>query len=200
MIRKPFLPVLLSLAIFAPPAYPSGAGEAPSSPEKANLIIGKIFDRLDVEADEWFHQGDYLRCVQEFRMQIARDPHNVQAYSVSAWLLWSSGRDDEAQEMFARAAQANPDNWEPYMEAGLHWSGRGDYRMAALWLSHACNRDAPVEAWKTLAHCYRHMGLLQDAIRVMTYAGTLNPADPTIPRNIEWMKEDLAKQTVPEDR
>lgn len=186
----------MCLATVALPWASPGAGASSSeaAADNSGVIINQIFDRLDAQADEWFHSGDYLRAVQEFKMQIARNPHDVRVYSLAAWLLWSSGRDSEAQSMFAEAVRANPDDYEPYFEAGLHWSGRGDYLKAALWLSHACNRSAPVEAWKTLAHCYRRLGLLKDAIRVMTYAESLDPADATIPRNIEWMKQDLAAQ------
>lgn len=160
----------------------------------AGLIVRNIMELLGARSDEWFHQGSYLRSIQAFRMMTAYDPSEMQPRFLTAWLLWSSGRDDEAQETFRQAVLAAPDSWEPYLEAGHHWSGRRDYVRAALWLSHACLRGAPVEGWKTLAHTYRRLGLYEDAIRVMEQAREMDPSDETIPRNLELLRRMLEQQ------
>ena len=160
----------------------------------AGLIVRNIMERLAARSDEWFHQGAYLRSIQAFRMLTAYDPSDLQPRFLAAWLLWSAGRDDEAQETFRQAVLAAPDSWEPYLEAGQHWSGRRDHLRAALWLSHACLRGAPVQGWKTLAHTYRKLGLFEDAIRVMEQAREMDPSDETIPRNLDLLRRMLEQQ------
>lgn len=155
--------------------------------DRSGFMVEAIIENLDSRSDEWFHEGDYLRCAAAFRVHIAYEPRDLEPYFLSAWLLWSDGRDAEAQEMFQAAVRAAPDSYEPYLEAGLHWSGRRDERRAALWLTHACVRGGPVEAWKTLSHCYRKLGLIEDAIAAMRHARTMDPDDPTIPQNLRWL-------------
>lgn len=160
----------------------------------APIIIQKVFDNLQDQTDEWFHHGDYLRSVQAYRMAIAYDPDDFQSYFLGAWLLWSAEQNDESRKMFLEAVRTHPNSYEPYMELGFHWSGRRDYKQAALWLFHACRLGAPVEAWKTLAHSYEKLGELETALRVMQYAREIDPYDPAIPKNIQWLKDDIQKK------
>jgi tetratricopeptide (TPR) repeat protein len=167
-------------------------GDRQVGEDMAPVILNNVFDKLGEQADDWFHRGDYKRSIQAFKMRIAYDPSDLQSYFLAAWLLWSSGDDAAAQEMYQSSVRAAPDSYEPYMEIGMHWSNRRDDRKAALWLFHACNRGAPVAAWKTLSHSYRRLGLLQDAIRIMREAKTMDPNDPTIDTNIQWLQEQIA--------
>lgn len=178
--------LVVSLAVSA---LPSSAGEP--SVGRSGIVVQAVFDRLQDETDEWFHQGDYLRCIHACRMYISYDPSELSPYFTAAWLLWSAGLDNEAQNVYQQSVRAAPESWEPYMEIGLHWSGRREDRLAALWLTHACLRGAPVQAWKTLAHSYRKLGLLPEAISVMEHAGQLDPEDEAIWRNLDWMRETL---------
>lgn len=164
--------------------------------DKTNLILDKVFDRLSDVSDNWFHRGEYLRVVQAHRMRIARDPTDLEAYFLAAWLLWSSGKSDEAQAMYSAAVQAAPESWEPYFEAGMHWSGRRDEHKAALWLISACTHGAPVRAWKMLSHTYRKLGEIQTALKVMEYAKIMDPTDDAIDRNLASLRELLRS---PED-
>lgn len=155
----------------------------------AGLIVAKTMNKLSDQTDEWFHQGAYLRSVQAYRMRIAYDPHDLDAYSLGAWLLWSSGRLDEALQMYEDAARANPNDYEPYFDAGMNASERGDEIQAGLWFTHACLHGAPAEGWKMLSHTYRRLGLIDAAISVMQHAKTLDPSDPTIDLNLKWLRE-----------
>ena len=185
---------LLAAALLLAPAASWADDPGEGWHGNAGLIVRNIMERLAARSDEWFHQGAYLRSIQAFRMLTAYDPSDLQPRFLAAWLLWSAGRDDEAQETFRQAVLAAPDSWEPYLEAGQHWSGRRDHLRAALWLSHACLRGAPVQGWKTLAHTYRKLGLFEDAIRVMEQAREMDPSDETIPRNLDLLRRMLEQQ------
>lgn len=194
------LVAVLTLA-FAMPVAAAPQTPAADFPAVGNagIIVQKVMDRLDAQTDVWFHQGAYLRSAQVCRMHIAYDPTEMDSYFIGAWLLWSGGRDDEAQELFRQAAAANPDSYEPCLEAGLHWSGRRNYQMAALWLTEACSRGGGSVAWKALAHCYHKMGLIDQAIGAMRYAGFLDPTNELIPQNVRWLEEERSSASQKPD-
>jgi tetratricopeptide (TPR) repeat protein len=69
-------------------------------------------------SDKAFHEGDYPLAISYHKAIVILDPHDVESYSDAAWLMWSLGNGDEAQQHINRGLKANPKNWEMWDAAG----------------------------------------------------------------------------------
>ena len=69
-------------------------------------------------SDKAFHEGNYPLAISYHKAIVALDPHDVESYSDAAWLMWSLGNGDEAQQHINRGLKANPKNWEMWDAAG----------------------------------------------------------------------------------
>lgn len=72
-------------------------------------------------SDKAFHDGDYERAIKAHKAIVSIDPHDVESFSVAAWLLWSMGKKDEALAHIDRGLKANANDWEMWDEAGQHY-------------------------------------------------------------------------------
>jgi len=106
----------LQLASFAQTSQVHDHSKTPSHQAQIDEddIIGWFWERSDIA----FHAGDYPRAIALHKAIVALDPHDVESYSVAAWLMWSLGNGDEAQQHIERGLKANPDNWEMWDAAG----------------------------------------------------------------------------------
>ena len=67
-----------------------------SSQETADAILADSLGRLYEQGDEHFHKGEFNHTINLNKIVVQGDPHNVEAYAVSAYLLWSTTRNAEA--------------------------------------------------------------------------------------------------------
>lgn len=188
--------VLLAFVLLSTSASVQSA-ESTALPGRSGAILNQIMNRISIQTDEWFHDGAYLRSVQGQKMLVAYNPRDLESYHLAAWLLWSSGRPDEAQDVYYAALRANPQSWETPFELGMHWTGRRDYSQAAFWFTHAVLRGGPPECWKMLAHTYRRLGYLETALGIFQYLVPMAPDDPAVPLNIERLQRMIAERDNP---
>ena len=69
-------------------------------------------------SDKAFHDGDYPLAISYHKAIVILDPHDVESYSDAAWLMWSLGNGDEAQQHINRGIAANPKDWNMWDAAG----------------------------------------------------------------------------------
>lgn len=114
-------------------------------------------DRLWQEADRHWHAGNYPAAVQIEDRIIALDPTDIEAYTVSAWLVWSMGDEPRARDYLVRCVKANPETWESHFELGYHLFDRcGDAEAAIPHLAAALRYPPyPANVERALAHAYR---------------------------------------------
>lgn len=111
---------LLSFGAFS--ASTSGQEQPPG--EQPHIEEPRSETTLDYfwrKSDEAFHAGDYSRAIGLHRAIVALDPHDVESYSVAAWLLWSMGEGEAALSHIEHGLSANPKNWEMWDAAGQHY-------------------------------------------------------------------------------
>ncbi len=126
-----------------------------SAQETADAIVADSLGRLFDQTDEHFHQGEYNHVVALDRIVAQGDPHNVETYANSAWLLWSTDRNDEAIATLKQGIKANPDTYYMYDELGSHYLMRlHDPVSAAPLYEKAVTFPCPYTTWHNLAHCY----------------------------------------------
>lgn len=126
-----------------------------SAQETADAIVADSLGRLFDQADEHFHHGEYNHVVALNRIVAQGDPHNVETYANSAWLLWSTDRNDEAIAMLKQGIKANSNTYYMYDELGSHYLIRlHDPVSAAPLYEKAVTFPCPYTTWHNLAHCY----------------------------------------------
>ena len=90
-----------------------------SSPAQVAGIIDAATDKLWAQNDAYWHQGDYPRIIALDRIITQADPHFIECYNTGAWLMWSSGRDADAQAFYAEAVANNPHDSTAYYDYGM---------------------------------------------------------------------------------
>ncbi|MBI2302745.1 MAG: hypothetical protein HYU66_27890 [Armatimonadetes bacterium] len=107
-------------------------------------------------SDEFWHQGNYPAVVKILDRVVELDAHDVEAYNVAAWLIWSMGDESRARSYLQRSVKANPSDWEPYWELGFHLYDRCGEVSASVPLFEDALKYPPFpdRIVRTLAHAY----------------------------------------------
>ncbi len=155
------------------------AASAQSSPDVADAISGEVVRLLYVQSDRHWHKGEYAHIVNLNRMVVAAWPRFTDPYVDSCWLLWSMGRNADAEVLYDQGIAANPDSYELYYEKGFYLINRKkDLKGGLKLLEEAVSkRDCAKIVLHTLAHAYEKDGQLQKALETWTRAAE-DPANP----------------------
>ena len=135
------------------------AGAAPkdtSSRAQVDGIVSAVVDRLWAQNDDYWHHGDYPRIIALDRIITQADPHFVDCYNTGAWLMWSSGRDADAQAFYALGVANNPRELAAYYDYGMFLlNHRKDYPAAIrVYRQDTLRANAGLLDWRMLAHSY----------------------------------------------
>jgi tetratricopeptide (TPR) repeat protein len=131
----------------------------------AIAIDRMVLDKLWLQTDRHFEEGEYHHCINLSRIIVQGDPHNLDAYANSAWLLWSMDQDKDAVKMLLQGVQANPKTYFMYDELGLYYFMRKkDYAESVHYyeLAEKCADCTPLSL-HGLAHAYEKNGQLEEA-------------------------------------
>ena len=137
----------------------------PSQEELADAVLADTLNRLWNQADAHFHEGEYNHVINLNRIIVQGDPHNTEAFSTSAWLYWSTGRNDEAAALLTQGIAVNTDRYDLYNEMGNFWNlQRKDWKGATPFYEQAVKFECPSRVWHSLANCYEKGGLWDKAV------------------------------------
>ena len=210
---------LAPLAAFAQPASIAGgapaSGSAPADAEDGQpavtVVNGLVIHHTPVDppnesnvdyfwrkSDEAFHAGDYPRAVQLHRAIVALDPSDVDSYGVAAWLLWSMGKTQDADNFLGVGLKANPKNSDMWDTAAQQYdlekelpAAEDAYTKAvALGDPKLCNDNDMLR--RRLAHALEHNGHLPEAQGVWEGLVKDYPADPVAAHNLDRVKREIA--------
>ena len=133
--------------------------------ELVEAVLGETANRLWDQADAHFHVGEYNHAVSLCRIVVQADPHNMEAFTTSGWLLWSTGRNEEAEAFLQEGIAANPGTYYMYDEMGIYWLiERKDPQSALPYYEKAVKYDCPFQTWHSLANCYEKTGQWAKAV------------------------------------
>lgn len=173
-----------------------------SQEDLADAVLDDTIDRLVEAGDAHFHDGEYNHAIHMNYIIVQGDPKDVEAYSNSAWLLWSTQRTKEALAILKAGLAANPDTFDMYNELGLCYSqylhdpaSAIPYYEKAVKLLPAYNTkhggDPYFAPWNSLAHCYEKTNQWEKAVKTWeTACNFLN--DVAAPQNLARARRELA--------
>jgi len=159
------------------PAHAPQAKRQASQEELVDAVLGDAMNEIWSQTDEHYHDGEFNHVINLSRIVAQGDPHNMEAYANPAYLLWSTGRSDEAEAILKQGLEANPNNYYMYDELGTYWLiYRKDPKAAIPFYEKAVKFDCPFAPWNSLANCYEKTDQLEKAIAAWE-RGTLYPGD-----------------------
>src|SRR5579871_3202274 len=166
--------------------------------DMADAVLGDALNKMWDQADEHYHQGEYNHIINLCNLIVQGDPHNVEAYADSAYLLWSTDRSDQAVAVLKRGIAANPNTYYMYDELGTHYLvNLKDPKDAQPYLEKAVQFPSPFTTWHNLAFCYEKTGQWEKAVKAWEKAATYEDVDRSVRdntlRHLRNAKQELAK-------
>ncbi len=143
------------------------------------------------EGDWWFHHGDYNQCVRCHMTAAFFDPTNPENYSTAAYLLWSLGRNREADRMLADGVKAAPKDPDSYFNQGLHFFNTKRYTLAEAPLRKSVLLNGDQRARRTYAHCLEKLGNLREALQQWAQLRKMLPKDASVESNYNRVRKML---------
>lgn len=131
-------------------------------------MTSRVVDGIWEGTDDYWHKGDYRRCVALIRVCVAADPSFIEAYSTGVWLLWSMGDTASADALLEDGEKRSPDKGDIDAEFGWHLFNTKRYEPAATYLSRSIKVDPkqPPMTYSTYAHVLEHLGRYDEAVTV----------------------------------
>ena len=155
----------------------SGKLRQATQEELTEAVLGDTMTLLWSKADEHAHIGEYNHFINLSKIVVQGDPHNMEAYATSAWLLWSTSRADAAEAVLKEGIAANPNTFYLYDEMGMYWFIQRKNPAAAIpYYEKAVKFDCPFLTWNSLANCYERTGQWENAVGAWQKA-SVYPAD-----------------------
>lgn len=168
---------------------------AASDQGDADAILADSLRQFYSQTDAHYHEGEYRYIVNIAHVVVQGDPHNLEAYANTAWLLWSSDRNPEAIAFLEQGLAANPDNFYIYDELGAHYLAHMHDPVRALpYYQKAVTFKCPYSTWHGLALCYERTQQWDKALKAWESASVF-PDDLLAPARIQRLRARLAKAT-----
>ena len=161
-------------------------------------MYGRLWNELYAATDDFWHHGDYERCIALNRLITAMDPHAVEVYGSGAWLMQNQLRDDEAEVYLLQGLNDNRDVYDLYFELGYFYYMHERFDEAISHLEAATQLAAPVFVWHMLAHSYEHAGNRSEALRIWMVREGATPDNPVPRLQINRILEGRPPSTTPE--
>lgn len=146
-----------------------------------------------VQSDRYWHGGKYPQCVRCNQTVTFLDPHYVDIYSTSAWLLWSMGQDARAVSVLRQGIDANPTDPDAWFNFGFHYMLKHEYATAARALKRAVELGVSAIGHRQYCHALEKSGHPELALKEWQALLKASPDDPIAPRQIARLKEVLGQ-------
>lgn len=143
--------------------------------DKIQNVLADLCDYMWVANDEYFHSGDFDRCIITLRLITEINPHDTEAYSNGAWMMQNQNRDNDAELFLLEGIRNNPESAEMYYEIGFYYYMHFRFSDAVRYLEIAVTYDIHWRAWHLLAHAYELAGDSSSAFAIWLRMESLYP-------------------------
>jgi len=171
----------------------------PESLDKLQDTFSLLRDNLWEQNDNFWHRGEYKRCIAMCRLITQIDPHEVEAYDDAAWLMQNDFKDDEAEIFLLEGLKNNRDRYDLYFDLGYFCYMHERFDEAVNYLEEASYFDPPAFAKHLLAHAYELAGRYDDAFSIWIEAEALDPSDQVPSNQITRMMNGGPASNLPHD-
>lgn len=151
-------------------------------PKKSFDSLSEIFTMVGADLwlqnDEFFHAGEFERCIASLRLITCIDPYDTTAYQNCAWLLQNQLRDDEGEAFLLQGLDKNRDCSDIYSEIGSFYYQHERPEESVTYYEQAMIMDAPTITWHQLAHSYEQAGYVNEALNIWIQLQIIENGDP----------------------
>lgn len=167
-----------------------------SERQMADYILGNTMEALSDLRDVHFHQGEYNHIVNLSYILVQGVPYDMPVYADSAYLLWSTDRNDQAIAFLKQGLKANPNSYYMYDELGQHYliMHPSQPEKALPYYQQAVKFNCPFATWHALARCYEQTNQWDKAVQAWQKAAKTYPDDALAPVRLKRAQAELAKR------
>ncbi|HEY3379902.1 MAG TPA: tetratricopeptide repeat protein [Armatimonadota bacterium] len=165
------------------------------TPETARALAASTEQTLvelnSVVVDQYFHQGQFEQCVTILNRVIELNPIGTDAYSTITWLLWSTGRSQEAIPYNARMVANNPTDPDAYFQVGVFYVRLKNDEEAVKWLAKAVELGLPSPQRHMYGLALTRLGRNAEALAFWQRVLADDPKDAIARREIDRLNAKL---------
>ncbi len=136
-----------------------------------------VLQQLNSTNEEYWHSGQYERCIAALRLMTQIDPGDCDSYDTAAWLMQNDVHDDEAEAFLLQGLWNNPEVYDMYFHLGYFLYMHERFDEAIPYLETAVSLNAPSMVSHLLAHDYECAGYIAQALAVWVQMEALEPGD-----------------------
>jgi tetratricopeptide (TPR) repeat protein len=149
--------------------------------------LATLYERL---ADQHFHTGNWDDAVSALdRVIILKPVAGVDPYASAAWLLFSTGKMDEAMAMYQRMIEENPTDPDGYFELGMFYFRRHNYSEALAWFEKAVALGLPLPKRHMYGHTLSKLGRNADALAFWEQVLVEEPTNEVAQREVVRLRQ-----------
>lgn len=165
---------------------------------KLQDVFTKLRDNLWEKNDEFWHHGEFNRCIAMMRLITQIDPHDTEAYDDGAWLMESELRDREAEAFLREGLVNNPDTYDIYYCLGNFCYFNERFEEAVFYYTASLSFESPTLIRHQLAHAYEHAGYIGESLNTWLEVEAAEPDNIVAANQIERTLQGEKASAVPE--
>lgn len=189
-ISRLALAMVFALALMAQAAY---ASPKKTKQERVSQVLDSLHVRMAKQADAWFEQGDFPKCIQNLRVLRSLFPSDYEIATNLGWMLENVHEWNEALSVYVSYKQGNPQDPDAaWPEANFYFMKKSYAKIPSLLepaLKHASTPHP--NTFRTLAHAYDKLGLLKDSKRVWEQMVKTYPNDEAAKVNLKRVSDKI---------
>lgn len=168
------------------PVIKSAGTPKAAESELADIILAQAMENIWIGGDAFFHRGEWNHNINLNRIIVQAEPWRDECYTNSAYLLWSSDRNDQAIAFLKQGIAANPKSYPLLDELGYHYAVNLKQPTEGIpYYELAMKTKQPQLQFYTahnLARAYEKTSQLDKALKIWEIAVDMQ-VSPSIPNN-----------------
>lgn len=182
---------VVALVVLASMCF-AGKGQV-HAPNRVDAIWNHAVDRINSQTDTWFEDGDFPRVINLIRVLYAMYPADFEIATNLGWMLENVEKWDEALAIYIKFRTDNPtDPDAAWPEANFYFMKKAYQKVPPILEPSLKMAEKPhPNNYRTLAHAYDRLNLLEDSKRVWQLLVTLHPEDQPAKLNLARVEKKL---------
>lgn len=163
---------------------------------QADAAVKDLETLQHYSADRSFERGEWDKTVASLDKSIALNNEGVDKYALAAWLLWSTGKHDEAIGYYNKMVLANPNNPDAYFEYGFYYVTQKNDKEAVRWLQTAVALGLKSPKRHMYGHALKRLGMKDEALTFWKKVLVEEPGNEVARNEVEKLLNPETAKTV----